>query len=151
MASYNLLIFGGMQSPPVFFACYHVYQLKYSEPPTVALTTSLNEDKTAMPQQPITFICVTRNTGILEWFSPEYIGGGSIIQLLSINCVGTNISSGNAIATCKSVTDDNGVEVIESELYITASELFPRSTVTCINNGRGSSESIQFWTVTGML
>ena len=123
------------------------------EPPDVTLTTSLTRNKIAIFEQPITFTCVTRGSGILEWSSPEYIGEEITIQLVSVNCVGTNTSSSNklAVATCKNVINDYGVEVIESELYIKASELFPMSTVTCINNARGSSDSIQFQAVDGKL
>ena len=105
----------------------------------------------AVALQPITFTCTTRNTGILEWRSQEYIGDGNILQLLSINCVGNNATSGKklAVATCKEITYDHGVEVIESELYLEALVQFPISTVTCTNNGRGSSASIQFQTIIG--
>jgi hypothetical protein len=126
----------------------------YLELADVILTTSLKEDNmVAVAFQPITFTCITRNTGILEWRSPEYIGDGNILQLLSINCVGTNKTSGNnlAIATCREISYDYGVEVIESELYLEALLQFPTSTVTCTNNGRGSSASIQFQTITGKL
>ena len=124
------------------------------EPPDVTLTTSLSKDKIAIFEQPITFTCVTRGSGILEWSSPEYIGEeGITIQLVSVNCVGTNTSSSNelAVATCKNVINDYGSEIIESELYIKASELFSMSTVTCINNARGSLDSIQFQAVDGKL
>ena len=117
------------------------------EPPDVVLTSSLREDNVAVDQQLITFTCVTRHSGILEWSSPQYIGDGIILQLLSVNCVGTNNSHKLAVATCKDIMYEYGIEVIKAELYLEASVQFPTSTVTCANNGRGSSESIQLQTV----
>ena len=100
----------------------------------------------AKPNQALVFTCVTRGSGILEWRSAEYIGIGNVLQLLSVNCVGRNFSSGNnlALGTCTNVTDDHGTEVIESELYVIASLLHPVSSVTCTNNGIGTSEEIIF-------
>ena len=105
-----------------------------------------DQNNVAKPNQPLVFMCVTRGSGILEWKSNEYIGTGNVLQLLSINCIGRNVSNSNnlAVGTCKSVTFDNGTEVIESELYIVASLRFPVSTITCRNNGVGTSEEISF-------
>ena len=118
----------------------------------VAQSVSIHNDalhdqsNIAKPNQPLVFTCVTRGSGILEWKSNEYIGTGSVLQLLSINCVGRNVSSSNnlAVGTCKNVAFDDGTEIIESELYIVASLWFPVSTITCRNNGVGTSEEISF-------
>ena len=117
------------------------------EPPDVVLTTSLREDKVAVDQQSIKFTCATRHSGILEWSSHQYIGDGIILQLLSVNCIGTNKSRKLAVATCKDIIYEYGIEVIKAELYQEASVQFPTSTITCTNNGRGSSSSVQFQTV----
>ncbi len=97
----------------------------------------------AVALQPVTFTCITRNSGILEWSSREYIEDGNIIQLFSINCVGTNTSSSNnlAVATCKEISYDHGVEIIESELYLEALLQFPTSTVTCTSTLMSGSTS----------
>ena len=105
-----------------------------------------DQENIAIPQQPLIFTCVTRGTGILEWRSPEYIGSGNSLQLLSINCVGRNFSSANnlAIGTCTNVSYDGEIEVIESILYVVASLQHPTSIIICGNNGVGTSMHIGF-------
>ena len=104
------------------------------------------QENIAIPQQALIFYCVTRGTGILEWISPEYIGPDTSLQLISINCLGRNVSSANnlAIGTCTNVSYDGTIEVIESMLYVIASLQHPTSTVTCRNNGIGTSIHIEF-------
>ena len=115
---------------------------------TIMLSSQILHDQeyVAKPQQLLVFTCVTVQSGILEWRSDEYIGQGIAIQLLSINCIGHNFSSGNnlAIGTCINVTNDGGAEVIVSELYVVASLQHPTATVTCRNNGVGTSMQIRF-------
>lgn len=114
----------------------------------VTLNSTLNNGVVAYPQQKLVFTCVTRGSLILEWCSDEYIGrNGDRLQLLSVNCVGANVTSDNsdASATCLSVFNVNGT-VIVSELHVTASLQHPQSTVSCKNAGLGSSRIFSFQT-----
>ena len=106
----------------------------------------------ALPEQRVVFTCVTRDTEILTWQS-EYIGtnGHDIIQIYSTG-ESDNVTSPTVettYATRVSVTEEDGVTVIVSRLFITASEQFPTSSVTCRINHDGPRQTISFNT-TGM-
>ena len=112
----------------------------------MTLTNTLIDGRTAYPGQVVVFTCVTRHSHILQWNSTEYINGNgdnNIIQIFD-GISGTNVSSGDARGILTSVTTENGVPVLISELHITASARYPRATVECNNNGHGSSQSITF-------
>jgi hypothetical protein len=116
----------------------------------VTLNSTLNADRIVVSQQEVIFTCTTRGSPILEWFSEEYIGtGGDRLQFPSINCIGVNKTSRtnpNTVATCLSVIL-TGKTVIQSQLIITASIDHPQATVTCSNNGLGTTKNITFVTV----
>ena len=102
----------------------------------------------AYPHQVVTFTCTTRGSGILEWRSVEYTGNISL-QILSLSHAPNSVvsrSNPDTVATRVSTTSENGVSVITSELLIIASTLYPNSTITCGNNGRGSTRNITFQT-----
>ena len=105
----------------------------------------------ALPGEIIVFSCVRKNSTLLEWQSADYVGrGGNDIQISSAGDR-DNVSSltdRNTYATRDSVTEENGVIVIVSQLFITASEQFPTSSVTCRIDGRGPQETI-FFNTTG--
>ena len=90
------------------------------------------------------FTCVTRGTDILIWQS-EYIGpdGLDIIQVHGTE-ERDNVTSQTTYATRVNVTVENGLPVIESQLFITASEQFPNSSVTCRTNHDGPRQTIPF-------
>ena len=109
------------------------------------MNSTLVGGASAYPQQEVVITCTTRGSSILEWLSDHYIGAdGEKLQLLSVNCLSTEVRSTidpNTVATCLSVTEENGETVIVSELRIITSAQFATSTVTCANNGLGSSNS----------
>ena len=115
------------------------------------MNSTLIRGKLALPGQGIVFTCVTRNTTLLEWRSNDYIGEGSHdIQISSAGDSNvTSLSNRGTYAIQVSVSVENGVTVIVSQLFITASEQFPISSVTCHINGQGPQETISFNT-TGM-
>ena len=93
------------------------------------------------------FTCVTRNTTLLEWQSTDYVGtGGNDIQISSVGDRDnvTSLTNPNTYATRDSVAEENGVTVIVSRLFITASEQFPTSSVTCRIDGLGPQAIIYF-------
>ena len=116
----------------------------------VVLSSNLhvNEDPIAYNNQEVIFSCVVRDSDILEWNSPEYIGqGGFPLQLLSFNGTETNVSSttnSNTYAVRVNVTTSDGQTVIASDLRIIASTRYPVATVTC---SADSSRSIMFKTL----
>ena len=115
----------------------------------VTLTSTLNDDLTAYPQQIVIFTCVTIGSGILEWSSNKYIGQGEMWQFTSIRCHGENRTGNdpNTVAICDSATPvDGGQTMIVSQLSIVASVSYPTSTVSCSNNGGGGKMSITFQT-----
>ena len=106
-------------------------------------------EQSPFPEQKVVFTCVTRGTDILIWQS-EYIGANDhdIIQIHGTgdrdNVTSTSIET--TFATRVSVTVENGVPVIVSQLFITVtvSEQFPTSSVTCRINHDGPRQTISF-------
>ena len=116
------------------------------------MNSTLIRGQYALPQQQLVFTCMVRNSRILEWQSDEYIGtGGDSIPIYSVGSRDNVTSGGNpsTYATRVSATMENGITVIVSQLFITATEQFSTSTVTCQININGPSKSITFYT-TGM-
>ena len=114
----------------------------------MGLNSTLIAGNLSYAQQRVVFTCVTRNTTILEWESNDYIGeGGHDIQIFSagdnkLNV--TSLSNPDTYATRVSVIVEDGVTVIVSQLFITASEQFPTSSVTCRIDGQGPRKTISF-------
>ena len=118
----------------------------------VTLNGTLIHGELALPRQEIIFTCVTRNTTILVWESTDYIGeGGNDIQIISAgdSNMTTSLSNPDTYATRVSVSVEDGVTVIVSQLFITASEQFPTSSVTCRRYGQDPRKTI-FFNTTGM-
>ena len=114
----------------------------------VILTSTLNAELAAYPQEMVIFTCTTKGSGILNWFSDEYIGmDGLPLQILSIGNTTTVKSSGdpNTVATRISVTNNNGVTEIVSELKIVATLMYPKATVLCYIDA-DSPQKISFTT-----
>ena len=111
------------------------------------LNSTLIGGNLSYPQQKVVFTCVTWNTTILEWRSNDYIGEGSHdIQISSAgdNNVTRSLLNPDTYATRVSVSVEDGVAVIVSQLFITATEQFPTSSVTCRINGQGPRQIISF-------
>ena len=111
------------------------------------MSSTLIDGHLAYPGQRVIFICVTRNSTILEWRSDEHIGtDGDDIQIYSVgNRVNvTSVTIPTTYATQVNVTMENGVIVIVSRLFITASDHFPTSSVMCRINSLGPVETIVF-------
>ena len=127
-----------------------------SPPVDVYLNSTLysNSGNFALSGQRVMFVCVTWNTSILEWHSNEYINRyGVDIQIYNVGSR-NNVSSRTiptTYATRVSSSVEDGVTVIVSRLFITASEQYPNSSVTCRRYGQGSNKTISFEvTVIGM-
>lgn len=113
----------------------------------VQLESSLNVDQLACPDDLVIFTCTTRGTPILEWFSEEYIGtGGDRLQILSESARNTSSITPDAVAVRISVSRENGVTVIVSELRIIASTKYPTATVSCSNGDLRFIQNITFRT-----
>ena len=81
----------------------------------------------------------------MEWQSDEHIGtDGDDIQIYSVGdrVNVTSVTIPTTYATRDSVTEENGVTVIVSRLFITASDRFPTSSVTCGINSLGPRQTI---------
>ena len=94
------------------------------------------------------FTYVTENATILEWWSDQYIGSNGI-QIYSVGSIDnvTSISNPNTYATRVSVTKENGITVIVSRLYITASQQFPTAFVTCRISEQSGSQETKFFKI----
>ena len=113
----------------------------------VILNSTLNAEHVTYPQDIIIFTCTTRGSPILEWFSEEYIGtGGDRLQILSESDRNTSSINPDAVATRISVTLENGIVVIVSELKILVSMQYPTATISC-SNGSCQKINITFQTV----
>ena len=101
----------------------------------VILTSTLNAKLIAHPQEMVVFTCIARGSGILNWFSTEYVGSDGLpLQILSGGNTVTVPSNSNptTVATRINVTT-NGEIMIISELQVIASLQYPIATVTCSN------------------
>ena len=117
----------------------------------VKLNSSLIRGNLSYAEQRIIFTCVTRNSTILEWQSNEYIGtDGDDIQIYSVGDRDnvTSVTIPTTYAIRDSVAVENGITVIVSRLFITASEQFPTVSVTCRINHDGPRQTISF-SITG--
>ena len=113
----------------------------------VTLNSTLNAEHVAHPQDIIIFMCTTRGSPILEWFSDEYIGtGGDRLQILSGSDRNTSSINPDAVATRISVSTENGITVIVSELRVIASIRYPIATVSC-SNGAPKMNNVTFQTI----
>jgi hypothetical protein len=113
----------------------------------VTLTSTLNAERVVYPQDIVIFICTTRGSPILEWFSEQYIGTGrDRLQILSESDRNTSTITPDAVATRINATTNDGIIVIVSELRIKASMLYPNATVSC-SNGSPKKVNIMFQTI----
>ena len=117
------------------------------------LTSSLKKGNIAYDKQTLTFRCTIRGTGTnLSWISDDYIGsGGSVLLFVSIDSPGLRVMSStdpNTVATLINVTTDVDTRVTKmvSELQITASVVYPNSSVGCQVNDNGPLNTTIFWT-----
>ena len=136
---------------PMHIPYYHttIILAKYYIMPIIAvtLTSTLNAERVAQPEDIIIFTCITRGSPILEWFSEEYIGTGrDRLQILSESDRNTSSITPAAVATRINVTTDNGIVMIVSELRIIASVLYPNATILC-SNGSPKNVNVTFQTV----
>ena len=118
----------------------------------VTFNSTLIRGHLALPGQRVVFTCVIRDSTLLEWRSNEHIGiNGDDIQIYSVGSRDnvTSVTIPTTYATRVSVTVEDGITVIVSQLFITASEQFPTSSVTCRINHDGPRQTISFIT-TGM-
>ena len=120
----------------------------------VTLSSTLIRGNLGLPGQRVIFTCVTKNSSILEWQSDEHIGtDGDDIQIYSVGSRDnvTSVTIPTTYATRVNVTVENGITVIESCLFITASDHFSTSSVTCRINGQGPVKTIFFNTTSTKL
>ena len=113
----------------------------------VTLNSTIIREQSPVPEQRVVFTCITRGTDILIWQS-EYIGANDH-DVIQIHGTGgrDNVTSPmveTTHATRANVTVENGVPVIVSQLFITVSEQFPTSSVTCRINHDGPRQTISF-------
>ena len=91
------------------------------------------------------FMCVTGDSSILAWSSDDYIGGGVLVEFLSINIQGAIRTYNNeTIATLTYKHVDGPIFVLESTLHILASRMHSTSTVSCHNVDQNLREDITF-------
>ena len=116
------------------------------------MSSTLIDGHLAYPGQRVVFTCVTRNSTILEWQSDEHVGtDGDDIQIYSVGSRVnvTSVTIPTTYAIRDSVSMENGITEIVSQLIITASDRFLISSVTCGINSLGPRQTISFNT-TGM-
>ena len=98
------------------------------------------------PGEEVNITCETRGSPILAWTSDEYIEqSGSYLEFTPFNNVGeTRVSpvNPNTVATLINKTVEDGVQVLVPQLRITAQSQFMNPSVTCIDVGWGSQNTI---------
>ena len=95
------------------------------------------------PNEEIVFTCRTNGLA-LAWINDEYIGlgiNGHRLEFGSLDSVGDMMSINDKIFAELTMKGDG---VMESQLHITVSEDIPTANVTCSDDTRGSSFSVQF-------
>ena len=97
------------------------------------------------PEQDITFTCETRGSPTIAWASFDYIDVGSQLEFAVFNHLGDKRISPinpNTVATLVgSSINDDGEQILVSELHLMASSQFPTFSISCIH-GNGTESTI---------
>jgi hypothetical protein len=101
-------------------------------------TPQLYNGRFACPDDEITFLCETKGSSTISWSSNEYIGqGGAQLQFAAIEVINTKHRIGNTTATFTDKRTEDGVQVLQSTLRVTATSMYPNPSVTCIHGNEG--------------
>ena len=113
-----------------------------------------DELQNLFPGDEVNITCEIRGSDALAWTGDEYIGAyGVLLGFISFNSIGvtrTSLMNPNTIATLINKTVVEGVEVLVSQLRITAQSQFFNSSVTCIEASSGIRNTTRLH-VLGML
>ena len=105
------------------------------------------------PGEEVTITCETRGSIVISWVIEEYIGArGTRLDFAIFNDIGDTRASHmnpNTVATLINKTVEDGVQVLVSQLHITAQSQFMNPSVTCIN-GRFGTQNTTRLRVLGM-
>ena len=109
------------------------------------ITSTLREGNSTCPGEQVNFTCTLRGSLALAWISPGYIADDNPLQFSIASTLGVDVLSminGRITATARLTTNsmDNGEQVLQSTLRITATEA---SMVTC-SGTNGDIESTFF-------
>ena len=104
------------------------------------MTHDLGSDATAYDGQRVVFTCivdiVVGRDIVITWSSDDYIGtGGDVLQVASNALVGFTVRKSTTVVTLTRRVRNNRVITIETQMQITASEVYPTSSVSCRPNG----------------
>ena len=93
----------------------------------------------------VTITCETRGSAVLAWASEEYIGArGTRLHFTTFSNIGdirASLMNLNTVATLINNTVEDGIQVLVSQLRITAQSQFMNPSVTCINIGFGTQNT----------
>ena len=108
----------------------------------VTITSTISDKQLVYPRQKLVLTCNTRNSAILVWRSPEYIGLGNQLVFTSTNTLQRTASHGSVTATLDDVTQT----MMKSTLYITVSDssILTSFTISCHNVDHSENASITF-------
>ena len=94
------------------------------------------------PRRTIKFICETRGSPTIAWRSNEYIGtGGASLQFGAFQNPGVTKTSdinSETVATLVDKRDEDGLEILVSELRIIPLQEYPSFSVTCVHANTSS-------------
>ena len=97
------------------------------------------------PGQSVIFTCATSQSEILAWGSVHYVSESGLQIFFGTEDTPGLLKQSTNIASVANLTMvDESRLILESELHITVSSEYARSTVTCFNNGQRVNESISF-------
>ena len=104
------------------------------------LTHNLGSDAIAYHGQRVTFTCtvdiIVGHGIVITWSSDDYIGtGGDVLQVRSNARVGTTDRKMTTVVTLINRIQNNRVVTVETQMQITASVVYPNSSVSCRPNG----------------
>ena len=95
------------------------------------------------PGEEVTITCEIRGSPVLAWASEEYIGArGTRLEFAAFDSIGdtrTSHMNPNTVATLINKTVEDGVQVLVSQLRITAQSQFMNPSVTCTNGRFGTN------------
>ena len=111
------------------------------------ISSSLPDRQVSCPGEEIIFTCVTRGSAVISWTSDEYIGRGDSLTFSTLDNLGethTSTINPDVVATFVSDNNDGGTRVLESQLHIITSLLFPNPSVTCVHSSDSTRHTVSF-------
>ena len=128
------------------FACSFATDI--ATPINVALTSTLLFKKFSYSGDVVTFICVTKGSVSIVWFSDQYIDGH--VEFAAVDDGVPRQINPNVVATLVSAEVVNGTQILTSQLMITVTSDYANPLVTCLHVSDMTNVTASFEVLSGM-